>query len=95
MSSGMPAPSLKARVELFQRVALLRDVWGAQDKVDDEAAGVKSTALLFAGQTKPCLSAFAGAQLGLLSLTGRALSSLLVYACPLHVLHVHDDAPLC
>ena len=54
--------------------------WAAQDKVDDEAAGVKSTALLFGGQTKACLSAFTGAQLALLSLTG-TLRKLPVEPC--------------
>lgn len=41
-----------------------------QDKVDDVAAGVKSTALLFAASTKPILSAFSVSFVSLLSLAG-------------------------
>ncbi len=51
----------------------------AQDKTDDVSAGVKSTALLFGEQTKPVLSGFSTAFLGLLgysvALATPALSS--------------------
>lgn len=50
-----------------------------QDKRDDVAAGVKSTALLFAEHTKPILATFAASQIALLGVTGELL-------CPMSVL---------
>lgn len=41
-----------------------------QDKRDDVSAGVKSTALLFADNTKPILGVFAASQIALLGVTG-------------------------
>lgn len=55
-----------------------------QDKRDDLKAGVKSTALLFAERTKPWLSAFAGGQIALLSLTGELCSSSSSWPAFLH-----------
>ena len=46
-----------------------------QDKRDDVAAGVKSTALLFAERTKPILLTFAASQIALLGVTGKLLCS--------------------
>ena len=49
-----------------------------QDKRDDVAAGVKSTALLFAERTKPILATFAASQIALLGVTGKLLCSVSV-----------------
>ncbi|CAM9407312.1 unnamed protein product [Discosporangium mesarthrocarpum] len=45
-------------------------LYGHQDKVDDKKLGVKSTSLLFGDQTKPVLTGFGAASIGLLALTG-------------------------
>ena len=45
-------------------------IYAHQDKVDDVHAGVKSTALLFAGHTKPVLAAFSTGFVGLLATSG-------------------------
>lgn len=49
-----------------------------QDKKDDVIAGVKSTALLFADNTKPWLSAFAASQIALLAVTGGITISIFI-----------------
>ncbi len=43
-----------------------------QDKKDDRAVGIKSTALHFGDRTKAWLSGFAAANIGFLALTGAA-----------------------
>lgn len=43
---------------------------GAQDKKDDVVAGVKSTALLFAEQSRPILTGFSVSFVSLLALSG-------------------------
>ncbi|SCV69164.1 BQ2448_2184 [Microbotryum intermedium] len=45
-------------------------IYAHQDKVDDVNAGVKSTALLFGQQTKPILTGFSTAFVGLLATSG-------------------------
>ncbi|GAA5894843.1 hypothetical protein JCM6882_006692 [Rhodosporidiobolus microsporus] len=45
-------------------------IYAHQDKTDDVHAGVKSTALLFANQTRPILTAFSASFVSLLALSG-------------------------
>ncbi|KAJ2895614.1 Para-hydroxybenzoate--polyprenyltransferase, mitochondrial precursor (PHB:polyprenyltransferase), partial [Coemansia aciculifera] len=45
-------------------------IYGHQDKRDDVAAGVRSTALLFGNSTKAILSVFSSTTIGLLSVAG-------------------------
>lgn len=45
-------------------------IYAHQDKTDDVQVGVKSTALLFADQTKPVLAGFGAAFVGMLGLAG-------------------------
>eukprot|EP00904_Undaria_pinnatifida_P004376 jgi/Undpi1/1393/HiC_scaffold_11.g04785.m1 len=47
-------------------------LYGHQDKADDKLLGIRSTALLFGEQTKPVLSGFAAASVGLLGASGIA-----------------------
>lgn len=50
-------------------------IYAHQDKRDDVTAGIKSTALLFAAQTKPILSAFSVAMLSLFTIAVRNLDA--------------------
>ena len=46
-------------------------IYAHQDKDDDIVVGIKSTALLFGGNTKTWLSGFAASSIGFLGLTGK------------------------
>ena len=50
-----------------------------QDKKDDVAAGVKSTALYLADNTKPALALFGASSIALLSLSGMAVGQTPVF----------------
>ena len=63
-------PGLVCPLATHEAAALIAGTTLRQDKVDDVAAGVKSTALLFGDRTKLVLSGFAGASVGLLGITG-------------------------
>ncbi|CAM9762464.1 unnamed protein product [Ectocarpus fasciculatus] len=47
-------------------------LYGHQDKADDKRLGIRSTALLFGDRTKPILTGFGAASVGLLAATGSA-----------------------
>lgn len=57
-------------------------IYAHQDKRDDIAAGIKSTALAWGNNTKPIMTAVATAQIGLLSTAGLLLPTATTFAGP-------------
>jgi 4-hydroxybenzoate polyprenyltransferase len=64
-------------------------IYAHQDREDDALVGLKSTALLFAGRTKPALAAFSAAAVVLLGLAGFTAGAGLVFAVGLGVFALH------
>ncbi|KAI9144657.1 4-hydroxybenzoate polyprenyl transferase [Paraphysoderma sedebokerense] len=64
-------------------------IYAHQDKQDDAIVGIKSTALLFAQQTKPIISLFSASTLSLLSLTGYMNDQTLPYYIGLCAAGIH------
>jgi 4-hydroxybenzoate polyprenyltransferase len=78
-------PSTRTKSVRLPFVTLARDrdanIGERQDKVDDVTAKVKSTALLFASQSKPILSGFSATFVSLLALAGYLNSQGLPFYC--------------
>ncbi len=64
-------------------------IYAHQDREDDALAGLKSTALLFAENTKPALAAFSSAAVVLIGLAGYFAGAGLVFALGLAAFAAH------
>lgn len=58
------------RVRLSYEAVNVSLLHNRQDKADDAPAGIRSTALLFGDRTKPILSGFSAASMGLITYAG-------------------------
>jgi 4-hydroxybenzoate polyprenyltransferase len=64
-------------------------IYAHQDREDDALIGIKSTALLFAENTKPALSAFFGAAVALIGIAGGLAGAGIWFAAGLAAFTIH------